>query len=183
MPDPSTIPPDFPLTLPSDASASMHEIPRPLSWGRRVLRRIFHLGFLITRPLTLGVRAVVLDAQDRVLLVRHTYVPGWYFPGGGVETGESCYEALARELREEAALEITAPPHWHGLFFNGHASRRDHVGLFVIRQFKALGPRLPDREIAEVRFFPLDDLPKDLAYGHQRRLLEILHGHPPSPTW
>jgi hypothetical protein len=42
---------------------------------------------------------------------------------------------------------------------------------------------LPDREIAEARFFALDALPDDLAYGHQRRLDEILNGLPPNAEW
>lgn len=150
---------------------------------RRLIRRLFHISFLLLRPMTLGVRAVVFDAQERVMLVRHTYIPGWYFPGGGVEVGETSLDALMRELREEAALELTAPPQWHGLFFNAHASKRDHVGLYIVRQFRDLGPRLPDHEIAQARFFDLDALPEDLAYGHQRRLHEILNGLPPSADW
>jgi ADP-ribose pyrophosphatase YjhB (NUDIX family) len=150
---------------------------------RRMIRRLFHLGFLLMRPMTLGVRAVVLDAKERVLLVRHTYMSGWYFPGGGVETGETSLEALTRELREEAAIEVIGEPQWHGLFFNRHASRRDHVGLYIVRTFRDLGPRKPDREILEARFFPLDALPPDLAYGHQRRLHEIRHGLPAHPDW
>ena len=150
---------------------------------RRLIRRLFHLGFLLLRPMTLGVRAVVFDQQQRVLLVRHTYMSGWYFPGGGVEVGETSLQALARELQEEAAIEITAQPYWHGLFLNAHASRRDHVGLYIVRDFRDLGPRQPDREIAEARFFELDALPADLAYGHQRRLDEILNALPPSSAW
>ena len=157
--------------------------PPPRPWHRRLIRRFFHLGFLLLRPMTLGVRAVVLDGQDRVLLVRHTYMTGWYFPGGGVEVGETALQALTRELQEEAAIELTGQPHWHGLFFNAHASKRDHVGLYIVRQFRDLGPRAPDREIAEARFFPLDALPSDLAYGHQRRLDEILDAKPPSSAW
>ena len=163
-------------------SQEWHTLPKP-SLHRRLIRRLFHFGFLLLRPMTLGVRAVVFDQDQRVLLVRHTYLPGWYFPGGGVEVGESSMQALARELREEAAIELTGQPHWHGLFFNAHASQRDHVGLYIVRHFRDLGPRLPDREIAEVRFFALDALPHDLAYGHQRRLNEILHALPPIPEW
>lgn len=47
--------------------------------------RLFHLFFILTRPVTLGARAMVIDADERVLLVRHTYAPGWHLPGGGVE--------------------------------------------------------------------------------------------------
>src|SRR6185295_15388870 len=72
--------------------------------------RLFHTLFLIRRPVTLGVRALVHDrAADTVLLIRHTYVPGWQLPGGGVEAGEAAAEALARELLEECEVTLTAP--------------------------------------------------------------------------
>jgi hypothetical protein len=89
--------------------------------------RFAHFGFLITRPTTLGVRAVVIDRDEEVLLVSHGYVSGWHFPGGGVEVGETCREALARELKEEASVALKEPPLLHGVFFNARSSRRDHV--------------------------------------------------------
>ena len=51
----------------------------------------------MTRPMSLGVRAIVINPDDEVLLVRHGYVSGWHFPGGGVEVGEACIESLTRK--------------------------------------------------------------------------------------
>ena len=93
-------------------------------------------------------------------MVRHTYVSGWHFPGGGVEVGETCMEAMARELKEEANVALEGRPLLHGVFFNARASRRDHVAVYVVRAFPVLGERAPDREIEEARFFPRSALPE-----------------------
>ena len=124
--------------------------------GRRLepwLPQIFHLYWRFARGMTLGVRAVVLDADNRVFLVRHTYVTGWHLPGGGVEVGETFLEALRRELREEGRIELTGEPVLHGVFFNSHVSRRDHVAVYVVRQFRQDRLPEPNREIAECGFF------------------------------
>jgi ADP-ribose pyrophosphatase YjhB (NUDIX family) len=133
--------------------------------------------------MTLGVRGVVLDPQGRVFLIRHTYVPGWHLPGGGVETGETALEALARELREEACIAMDEPPALAGVFFNHWVSRRDHVLVYVIRRFTVLEAKQPDREIAEAGFFPLDRLPEGTTSATRSRLAEILEGQPLSATW
>src|SRR5918994_229125 len=85
-----------------------------------------HTYWRFSRGMTLGVRAVVLDDREQVFLIRHTYVPGWHLPGGGVETGETALEALTRELREEACIAIDAAPVLSGVFFNRRTSPRDH---------------------------------------------------------
>ncbi|WP_413992591.1 NUDIX domain-containing protein [Labrys okinawensis] len=144
-----------------------------------VLFGYFHL----VRGMTLGVRAAVLDGDNRVFLVRHTYVPGWYLPGGGVEAGETSQEALVRELEEEGNIRLDGPAELRGLYWNREASRRDHVAFFVVRQFTQVKPRLPDREIAEAGFFPLDALPEDTTRSTHRRLDEVAGIRGPDGFW
>ena len=150
---------------------------------KRWRTRLFHFYFRLARPMTLGVRGIVLDADGRVFLVRHTYVPGWHLPGGGVEAGETLARALAKELREEGNIVARSPPELFGMYFNGHVSRRDHVAVFVVRDFEQTGPRPPDREIAESGFFALDALPATVTRGTRARLEEALGGAPRSETW
>ena len=83
----------------------------------------------------MGVRGVVVDGEGKVFLVKHSYVAGWHLPGGGVEVGETFVEALRRELMEEGRIELTGEPALHGIFLNSHVSRRDHVAVYLIRQF------------------------------------------------
>jgi ADP-ribose pyrophosphatase YjhB (NUDIX family) len=149
----------------------------------RLMSRLAHFGFLITRPMTLGVRAVVIDRDEEVLLVRPGYVSGWHFPGGGVEVGETCMEALARELKEEANVALEAPPLLHGVFFNARSSRRDHVAVYLVRAFRVLGQRAPDWEIKEARFFPRTALPEGTSAGSRGRLAEIFDSAPLSDRW
>lgn len=133
--------------------------------------------------MTLGVRGLVLDDQRRVLLVRHTYVPGFYLPGGGVESRETLVDALKRELHEEANVLLDQPPELFGVYFNHRFSARDHVALYLVRSFSIFEPRVPDREIAEARFFALDELPADTTAATRARLAEAFEQAPISPYW
>jgi ADP-ribose pyrophosphatase YjhB (NUDIX family) len=157
-------------------SAPKSKAARFVTWG-------LHTYWRFSRGMTLGVRAVVLDGGNRVFLIRHTYVPGWHLPGGGVETGETALDALTRELREEACIAAEEPPALAGVYFNHRISRRDHVLVYVIRNFTVLEEKKPDQEIAEAGFFPLDQLPEGTTAATRRRLAEILEGQPPSANW
>jgi len=147
------------------------------------LRRIFHLYWRFARGMTLGVRAVVLDRDNRVFLVKHSYVSGWHLPGGGVEAGETFGDALRRELVEEGRIEMLGEPALHGLFLNSHVSRRDHVAVYLIRNFSQ--ERLPEanREIIACGFFEANALPVETTKGTRLRIAEVLESREPISTW
>ena len=148
-----------------------------------VLRRFFHLYWRFARGMTLGVRAVVLDGDSRVFLVKHSYVSGWHLPGGGVEVGETVADALRRELVEEGRIELTGEPALQGVFLNGRVSRRDHVAVYLVRQFRQDRLPEPNREIIACGFFDVGALPAETTTGTRLRISEVLEGKPRMATW
>lgn len=157
----------------------------PMLWRRRVepfTRPFVYAWFRWRRGLTLGVRGLVTDAEGRVLLVEHTYVPGWYLPGGGVERGETAEDAVRRELQEEAGVALTERPRLFGVYDNGERHPRDHVLLYRCDAWKPCAPRA-GAEIHAVGWFAPDAVPEDTTPATRARIQEVLCGEPPSLLW
>jgi ADP-ribose pyrophosphatase YjhB (NUDIX family) len=140
----------------------------------RFAARGARLWWKVRRPRTLGVRALVLDGKDRVALVKHTYLPNWYLPGGGVKRRERFADALARELREEIGLESFAVERMLGVYRNGSEGKDDHVVIFVVRTHEqAVAIRAVDAlEIEEAHWFAPNALPDDISPASLRRIEE-----------
>lgn len=129
---------------------------------------------------TIGARALVLQ-DNHILLVKHTYMPGWYTVGGGVELGETGIQALTRELQEEVGIDLCEAPSILGFYHNRSQKRDDYVIVYVCNAFKKR--EVVSQEILEERWFPLNLLPHDISPATKRRIEEYLGHRPLSDQW
>ena len=138
--------------------------------------RILYFGFrvycFIFRPISMGVRVMMIQ-DGKVWLVRQTYMPGWFMPGGGLKKGETLDEAARREAREETGAELGELT-LLGAYSNFTEWKSDHNIVFICTDFEFKGK--PDSEIAELRAFALNELPDGIWPGHRRRLQEYQAG-------
>jgi len=138
--------------------------------------RLLYIGFrvycFIFRPIRMGVRVMMIE-NDKVWLVRQTYMRGWFMPGGGVKKGETLDKAARREAREETGADLGVIT-LMGAYTSFTEWKTDHNIVFICNDFQINSK--PDNEIAELRAFSLNELPNDLWPGHRRRLQEYLSG-------
>jgi ADP-ribose pyrophosphatase YjhB (NUDIX family) len=128
------------------------------------------------------VRGAAVDGEGRVLLVKHTYVHGWWLPGGGVERGQTAEDALIREMREEAGLIVEGRPVLVSVHSNERYFRGDHVLVYRIDRF-TLTERTSHGEIAEIGWFDPADPPEDTHRATRTRLAEIFGGAATTTSW
>lgn len=149
---------------------------------RAASRLVLQPYYRQSRGMTLGTRTVVIGEKGDILLVRHTYAPGWLLPGGGVERGETIQDAAVHEIREEAGIIAREEPKLMGLYLNDAQFRGDHVACLVLRNFTSEAFQ-PNAEIAEARFFDPAKLPEGTTGGTRRRIAEALGGAIVSWRW
>ncbi|MFC7377019.1 NUDIX domain-containing protein [Brevundimonas sp. GCM10030266] len=155
------------------------------TWRTRIepfTRPLFFAFSRATRGMTLGVRGVAVNGEGRVLLVKHTYVHGWWLPGGGVERGQSAEEALIREMREEAGLVVEGRPQLVSVHSNERYFRGDHVLVYRMDRF-SMTERSSHGEIAEIGWFDPGALPDDAHRSTRDRLAEIFAGAVSPTSW
>jgi 8-oxo-dGTP diphosphatase len=75
-------------------------------YGRLPLAVRARLAHLVAPSFTVGALAVIERSDGRLLLVRHSYRPGWGLPGGFLKRGESPDDGARREVCEEIGLPI-----------------------------------------------------------------------------
>ncbi len=156
-----------------------------MNWRIRIepfTRPLFFAVSRWTRGMTLGVRSVAVDQRGRVMLVRHTYLAGWWLPGGGVDRGETTGDAAARELFEETGLRPTAPGRLVSIHSNERFFRGDHVLVYRFDAFE-VGALTHHGEIAETGWFDPLGLPEEAHRSTRDRMAEMFGDAPVDPRW
>lgn len=135
---------------------------------------------LLLAPTNVGVVAIVEQA-GRVVLVRHTYRPGWFLPGGGVAHNEPPATAILRELHEEIGLTQSAPPQLVGIFIRRRWWVTNMVVLYRVRE--AVFVFRPNWEIAALTLADPADLPPATVQPVRRRLRELYEEGSAATDW
>lgn len=140
-------------------------------WSRVPSRAQHLIIYALGHKVTVGVAAIVMDAQDGVLLVHHTYrSPAWDFPGGLLGGHEQPAAALERELHEELGVSAVVGRLLHA----DHYPRRRHMTLYYDVSIDGI-PRHGVETDAH-RYVPLDDLPAMLGSTVSPWLADLGHG-------
>lgn len=148
------------------------------------MQRAREIYWLVFRPVRIGACGILVDSEDRVLLVRQSYSHGWFLPGGGVAKGESPIAALQRELREELriTLSASAAPIPLGVYLNEFSGKREYITVYIIREWDESRARV-GWEIERAEKFPLTKLPRDISAGAERRIAEFCSGRVAGYRW
>lgn len=138
-----------------------------------VLRLAFRAGYqtmsvwwFITRPAASGAK-VVVTRGDEILFIRHTYGERdvWDLPGGTAADGESPPRTAARELSEETGLSGELQP--LGTWTGDGRGRHGQLHGFRVEVDQQAELTLDAAEIAQARWFEIDDLPGAIARGSE----------------
>jgi 8-oxo-dGTP pyrophosphatase MutT (NUDIX family) len=129
--------------------------------GFRVAHRLLRVWWFVRRPRMRGVKCVLTDGEN-VLLVRHTYgKPEWDLPGGGMKRGERPLETARREIEEELGVRLDG---WRelGSLASSEYYRRDTIYCFQV-ELNGKSLNIDRAELDTARWFSRQRLPRELG--------------------
>jgi 8-oxo-dGTP pyrophosphatase MutT (NUDIX family) len=145
-----------------------------MSYAMKIREKVGHDRIFLP-----GVRAIILNSNNEILLQLRTDTGLWGLSAGAVELGETAMEALKREVYEETALEVLdAEP--MGLYsgasqqfsFPNGDKVQPFAIAFIVRKWRG-APKPDGKEGSELRFWKLEELPENIVEIHKRTILDF----------
>jgi 8-oxo-dGTP pyrophosphatase MutT (NUDIX family) len=145
--------------------------------GFRLAHRLLRLWWFVRRPQQHGVKCVLTDG-DNVLLVRHTYGKReWDLPGGGIKRDEGAEDAARREIEEELGVRLDG---WLDLGSLTSTEYHRHDTIYCFQAELNGKPLTIERgEIDTVQWFSRQRLPRDSG-RYVRRIMALVGSSPRS---
>lgn len=119
----------------------------------------------------LGAFALIFDEDGAILLAHRRDMDVWDLPGGGAETGEAPWDAAVRETREEVGLTVGVD-HLAGVYWKPGQNEIVFTFICPIEGGELAG----SDETDDMRFFPVDNLPRNLGTKHRERIHDAVSG-------
>ena len=144
---------------------SLNHLPAPLHiaglrLAHALRRRWWRLARLLGRAPVRGCRVLVLDHEERVLLIRHSYGERhWTLPGGGLSRGEDVIAAATREVREECGCYLSEAL----VLGEGQGPKDGKHEVWLVAGWSTDRAVADGREVLAAQFFALDALPEPLS--------------------
>ena len=119
----------------------------------------------------IGVFGIILDDQRRVLLCHRTDRDLWNLPGGGLEKGETPWQGVIREVKEETGLDVKVEK----LSCIYAKPDKEEISFAFICKI-AGGKMTLTPESDKIEYFKFIDLPKNLSPKQTERIKDALTG-------
>jgi ADP-ribose pyrophosphatase YjhB (NUDIX family) len=114
---------------------------------------------------TIGVFGIIKDNKNRVLLCLRSDYDIWNLPGGSLEDGETPWEGVIREVKEETGLRVRV------IKLTGIYSKPHKNEIIFCFECKIINGKLTlNDEARDIKYFSFDKIPKNTIKKHIERI-------------
>lgn len=117
----------------------------------------------------IGVFAIIFDSQNKVLICHRRDYDLWNLPGGSLKKGESPWEGIIREVKEETGLDVKIES-LQGIY----SKPEKNEVVFSFLCVPTGGELMINDEADKIEYFSFADIPKNFSQKQRERINDAL---------